>query len=62
MKYPKIETLFERDSNFKCIPGAFRDVTVAALRNLDWVWTEKLGGMTIRILWDGEVVKFAGLR
>lgn len=30
------------------------------LQDIDWVWTEKIDGTNIRIMWDGKQVRFGG--
>lgn len=62
MTYPKIETVFQRDTNGtkKLIPGAFRNETVEFLSGLPWMFTEKIDGTNIRVHWDGHAVEFGG--
>ena len=60
-EYHKIETLFERDEKTKkLIEGKFRNPTVEYLKDNLWLFTEKIDGTNIRILWDGHKVTFAG--
>jgi len=61
-EYHKIETVFERDmdGNKKLIEGKFRNPLVEYLKNNEWVFTEKIDGTNIRILWDGHKVSFNG--
>lgn len=61
-EYHKIETIFERDmdGNKKLIEGKFRNPLVEYLKNNEWVFTEKIDGTNIRILWDGHKVSFNG--
>ncbi len=59
----KIQTVFLRnpDSNYKnLLLGKFAKPEFDLLKNIDWVWTEKIDGTNIRIMWDGESVKFGG--
>lgn len=59
--YPKIDGLFLRDpTNKKIVPDAFRSQEVKYLEDNDWIWTEKIDGTNIRIIWDGYTVSFAG--
>lgn len=53
--FPKIETLFRRDENFKVIPGEFRNPIVETIN--EWIWTEKIDGMNtfIRLNPDNTV-------
>ena len=61
-EYPKIEAIFNRDTEGtkKLIPGSYRSETVEALRDLTWIWTEKIDGTNIRINWDGHKITFGG--
>ncbi len=62
-EYHKIQTVFLRnpDSNYKnLLLGKFAKPEFDLLKNIDWVWTEKIDGTNIRIMWDGESVKFGG--
>ena len=61
-EYHKIETIFERDmdGNKKLIEGKFRNPLVEYLKDNEWVFTEKIDGTNIRIMWDGHKVTFNG--
>lgn len=61
-EYQKIETVFERDmdGNKKLIEGKFRNPLVEYLKDNDWIFTEKIDGTNIRVMWDGHKVSFAG--
>lgn len=61
-EYHKIETVFERDmdGNKKLIEGKFRNPAVEYLKDNEWIFTEKVDGTNIRILWDGHKVSFNG--
>ena len=61
-EYHKIETLFERDmeGSKKLIEGKFRNETVEYIRNLEWIFTEKIDGTNVRVHWDGHKVSFGG--
>ena len=60
--YEKIETLFKRDmeGTKKLVPGVYRNETIEFLKDNKWVWTEKIDGTNIRVLWDGHSVMFGG--
>ena len=62
IEYPKIETLFERDTHGskKLIEGRFRNPAVEYLSGNVWSFTEKIDGTNTRIHWDGHKVEFAG--
>ncbi len=61
-KYLKIETPFERaaDGSKKLIEGKFRNETVEYLANSEWVFTEKIDGTNIGIVWDGHKITYQG--
>ena len=60
-KYPKIETLFERDPNtLKVIKGTWRTPEFEYLKDRIWLFTEKVNGTNIRVMWDGEMISFDG--
>ena len=61
-EYPKIETIFSRDTEGtkKLIFGTYRDETVKYLRFNDWQFTEKIDGTNISVEWDGHAVSFHG--
>lgn len=61
-QYNKIETIFKRDTDGtkKLINGLFRNQTIEFLKDLEWVWTEKVDGTNIRVHWDGHKVEFGG--
>ena len=61
-KYPKIETVFVRDTEGtkKLIYGKYRDKTVEFLKDVLWVYTEKIDGTNIGIYWDGHKVNYQG--
>ncbi len=44
----------------KLIEGEFKLEEFEYLRNCNWYWTEKIDGMNIRVIWNGEKVKFRG--
>jgi len=60
--YEKIETIYARDveGTKLLIPGKFRNDTVEFLKDLPWIWTEKVDGTNIRVYWDGHTVTFGG--
>ena len=59
MEYHKIENVFERDmqkdspNNGKLIMGKYKCPEFGYLANNEWVFTEKVDGTNIRIIWDG---------
>lgn len=61
-EYHKIDTIFKRENEkpHKLLVGEYRDSTVEALKDTNWIFTEKVDGTNIRIHWDGHGVIFAG--
>lgn len=62
VKYPKIETIFNRatDGSKALIEGSYRNETVKYLAGNTWVCTEKIDGTNIGVVWDGHTVHFQG--
>lgn len=60
-EYHKIEGLWKRDVDTrKLIPGEYRNPVVGMLADIHWIFTEKVDGTNIRVIWDGHKVSFAG--
>lgn len=60
-EYIKIQTVYKRDERTKkIIQGDYSIPEFQTLENASWVWTEKVDGTNIRIMWDGESVVFGG--
>lgn len=62
-EYHKIQTVFKRseESNYKAlVEGDFTLPEFELLKDVEWTWTEKIDGTNIRIMWDGETVRFGG--
>lgn len=61
IEYHKIETLLDRDKQtFKVIKYEWRLPEFEYLKDNDWLWTEKIDGTNIRVMWDGVVIRFGG--
>lgn len=63
-EYQKIPGPFQRytegsDKN-KLIVGKWTSPELEVLAGVDWIWTEKVDGTNIRIMWDGHRVTFSG--
>lgn len=61
-KYMKIGSIYSR-SNEKghlFINGLFASPEVEFLKDLKWIWTEKVDGTNIGIEWDGYQISFQG--
>jgi ATP-dependent RNA circularization protein (DNA/RNA ligase family) len=48
------------DGNKKLIEGKFRNECVEFLAPCNWIFTEKVDGTNVRIIWDGHKVTFGG--
>jgi len=62
-EYHKIQTVFKRDPETKfktLLIGDFALPEFEYLKNNLWVYTEKVDGTNIRVLWNGEIVRFGG--
>lgn len=62
-EYPKIQTAWKRNPETKLktlLEGEWSLPEFALLADVDWIWTEKIDGTNIRVIWDGEKVRFAG--
>jgi hypothetical protein len=62
-EYHKIQTVFLRtpESKFKALmEGHWALPEYEVLKDIQWVWTEKIDGTNIRIMWDGTEVTFGG--
>jgi hypothetical protein len=61
--YPKIQTVFLRDpaTGMKTLlEGQWSLPEFAYLAGCEWVWTEKVDGTNIRVMFDGETIRFGG--
>jgi hypothetical protein len=62
-EYHKIQTVFLRNpgSNHKTLlEGQWAKPEFDFLQNAEWIWTEKIDGTNIRVMWDGQTVRFGG--
>ena len=62
-EYHKIQTIFKRDPETKfktLLKGEYSTPELEYLSTNNWVWTEKIDGTNIRVIWDGNDVSFAG--
>ena len=68
IKYHKIQGLYKRDMNKesfnygKFIMGQYSKLEFEMLKDIQWIWTEKVDGTNIRVIWNGleEKVEFKG--
>jgi ATP-dependent RNA circularization protein (DNA/RNA ligase family) len=57
VKYPKIQTVYKRDPSTRyrtLLEGRFALPEFEYLADLEWVWTEKIDGTNVRIIWSPE--------
>jgi len=60
-EYHKIQTLFKRDSKTKkIIIGDYSIVEFEFLKDNMWVFSEKVDGTNIRVMWNGKDMVFGG--
>jgi len=53
--YPKIQSVFKRDTaggGKTLLVGQYSRPEFEFLRDCTWIWTEKVDGMNIRVMWD----------
>jgi hypothetical protein len=62
-KYHKIQTVFNRDPETKyknLLIGEYSKPEFEYLKDNEWVFTEKVDGTNIRVMFDGEKISFGG--
>jgi len=61
-EYIKIPNIFKREQfgNNKLLDGQYSSHELEYLQNCQWIWTEKIDGTNIRIIWDGYRVSIKG--
>jgi len=60
-EYAKIQSVFKRDEKtHKFILGEFSLPEFKYLKDNIWVFTEKVDGTNVRVMWDGSEVRFGG--
>lgn len=62
MTYTKIPNIFKREEygDNRLIEGVYSTDELELLSDIQWVWTEKVDGTNIRVMWDGHNVTFGG--
>lgn len=63
IEYHKIQSVFMRDPATKhrtFLMGEWAVDAFGYLANNNWLWSEKIDGTNIRIIWDGFSVRFGG--
>lgn len=58
-EYHKINSVFKRDERGKFL-SEFSVPELELLKDVTWIWDEKIDGTNIRIHWDGEKVIYGG--
>lgn len=59
-EYHKINSPFKRDDRGKFIIGDWAQSEFEYLQDNLWSWTEKIDGTNIRVMWDGQSIRFGG--
>lgn len=61
-KYPKIPTIWKRDTKGKIIEGEYSTSEIEFLKDNIWIFEEKIDGTNIRIYWDAhnKNIEFGG--
>jgi ATP-dependent RNA circularization protein (DNA/RNA ligase family) len=59
-EYHKINTIYKRDEKGNLLEGIFSLPEFKYLQNNKWIFTEKVDGTNIRIIWDTQIIRFGG--
>jgi ATP-dependent RNA circularization protein (DNA/RNA ligase family) len=59
-EYHKIQTIYKRDEHGKIIIGDYSKPEFKYLSKNNWLWSEKVDGTNIRVMWNEGSVKFGG--
>jgi hypothetical protein len=59
-KYHKIQSIFKRDQGTGSFLPEYSTPEIEYLAEAHWVFTEKIDGTNIRIMWDGLMVRLGG--
>lgn len=61
-QYHKITTLWKRESEkpHNMMVGTYALPEFELLKDIEWTWTEKVDGTNVRVMWDGDKVRFGG--
>lgn len=62
-EYHKIQTVYKRDPETKhktLLEGEFSIPEFEYLRNNEWIWTEKVDGTNLRVMYNGTSISFGG--
>ncbi len=58
--WPKIPHVFKYDTKGNMCFGVFSSPNISYLADNKWIWTEKIDGTNIRIIWDGYNLTYKG--
>lgn len=59
--YPKIHSIYSRDpETYEIVQGQFSIPEFEQYKDEQWIFTEKIDGTNIRVIWDGNNVTFKG--
>lgn len=63
-KYPKIQSVFNRDpeTDYATFTDEFAHPAFELLKDIDWMWQEKVDGRCHRVMWNGNSVTHKGKR
>lgn len=59
-EYHKINTIYKRDEKGNILDSLFSTPEIEYLKDNVWEFTEKIDGTNIRVMWDGEEIRFGG--
>ena len=60
VEYPHIDSIYKRDERGNFIIGDYAKPEFEYLKDLIWIWTEKVDGTNIRLMWDEQGLRFGG--
>jgi len=59
-EYHKIQSIYKRNERGKFLEGQWAIPEFQYLKDNSWVWTEKVDGTNIRVMYDGSNITFGG--
>lgn len=59
-EYHKIHSVYKRDEQGKMLFGTYSLPEFEYLSDNKWEFTEKVDGTNIRVMWDGETIRYGG--
>lgn len=60
MEYHKIDSVFKRDTKGRLLLDEYTCPEFAYLADNQWLWSEKVDGTNVRVMWRDGVLRFGG--